>query len=93
MTLAPTARLSHHPDALATEVGGVIVILQTQTGVFHQLNSVGSFVWAQLAQPIEFEALGRKAAASFNADPEVCARDIVEFLQVLDTQGLVVIEP
>jgi hypothetical protein len=93
MAFAPTARLSQHPDALATEVGGVVVILHTETGVFHQLNGVGSYLWSQISDPIEFETLGRKAALFFDADPAVCARDIDEFVQALDAQGLVVIEP
>jgi len=92
MTFTATTRFSQHPDALATEVGSVIVILHTQTGMFHQLNPVGSYLWSQLAEPIEFNALEEKAASFFDADPAVCARDIVDFLRALDAQGLVVIE-
>ena len=93
MTISPTARVSQHPDALATDVGEVIVILQTQTGMFHQLNGVGSLLWRQLAEPIDFEALGKRADALFDGDRDVRTRDIIDFLQALDGQGLVVIEP
>lgn len=93
MDLAPTARISHHPDAMATDLGDLVVILQIQTGVFHQLNQVGSFIWKELAEPVEFAALGRKAAQFFDVDPGVCSNDIAEFLRALSAQGLLVIEP
>ena len=93
MDLAPTARISHHPDAMATDLGDLVVILQIQTGVFHQLNQVGSFIWKELAEPVEFGALGQKAAHLFDVDPEVCSRDIADFLRALSAQGLLLIEP
>ena len=86
---APEVRVAQHPDAIAAEVRGDIVLLNVETGYFHQLNAVGSYVWRQLAQPQTVAELCARAVVDYEADAAACAEDIERFVRQLHEHGLV----
>ena len=85
-------RVTRSPDALAAEVGDEIVLLNMATGYFHQLNAMGSYLWNRLDEPLTVSELCRSALDDFEAEAEVCRRDVDGFLQELQEAGLVEIE-
>ena len=81
--------MTQRPDAIAADVGGEVVLLNVATGVFHQLNGVGSYLWKRVADPQTIAELCARATLEYDADPETCRRDIEEFVRELHTHGLV----
>jgi hypothetical protein len=86
-------RVAQSPDAISAEVGGEVVLLNTATGYFHQLNAVGSYLWRHITEPHTIGELCARAVADFEADEQTCQRDIGDFVQELHNRGLVRIEP
>ena len=86
---SPDARVAQSPDAIAAEVAGEVVLLNTATGYFHQLNAVGSYLWRHIAQPQTIAELCARASADYDADAETCRQDIGVFVRELHAQGLV----
>ncbi len=83
------ARVGQHPDAMAAEVDGDIVLLNVVTGYFHHLNAVGSYVWRQIAEPQTLAELSTRALRDFQGDADTCREEIRQFVQELQEQGLV----
>jgi len=89
---SPDARVAQSPDAIAAEVGGEIILLNTSSGYFHQLNAVGSYLWRQIAQPHTIAELYARAVVDYDADAEACRQDIGVFVRELHGHGLVTID-
>jgi len=89
---SPDARVAQSPDAIAAEVGGEVILLNTSSGYFHQLNAVGSYLWRQIAQPHTIAELCARALADYEADAERCRQDIGVFVRELHAHGLVTID-
>jgi hypothetical protein len=86
------ARVVASAEALAADVEDEVVLLNMATGYFHQLNAVGSYLWRRLAEPRTIAELCESALQDFEADEEICQREVVAFVQELNAAGLVHVE-
>lgn len=91
-SFSPETRIAQSADAIAAEVSGEVVLLNTATGYFHQLNPVASYVWRCLAQPLTMAELCARAVGDFEADEDDCRRDIGVFVHELHGRGLIRID-
>jgi len=77
-------------DLLTTVVGGDLMMMSLETGQYHSLNSVGSYIWELLAEPTTKEAIISQLLATYDVPPDVCASEVTTFLADLRERGLVV---
>ncbi|MDZ7267801.1 MAG: PqqD family peptide modification chaperone [candidate division KSB1 bacterium] len=88
-TLTGTTRVVAAPEQIFSDLGGEIVILNLNTGVYHGLDEVGARIWHLLQQPITVDELHAAILAEYEVEAEICRRDILELLRTLLDAGLI----
>jgi hypothetical protein len=83
--------VAQRKTAVSSIVDGEAVILSIDSGSFYRLNGVGSRIWRTLQDETEVARLCDWAHDTFRADPEVCDRDVLEFLNEINDQGLITV--
>jgi hypothetical protein len=83
--------VAQRKTAVSSIVDGEAVILSIDSGCFYRLNGVGSRIWRSLQAETEVARLCDWAHDTFQAPPEVCDRDVLEFLNEINGQGLITV--
>jgi hypothetical protein len=78
----------HHPDTVFVETDNEVLMLHFETGTYHGLNEVGSFIWKQLAQPRTITAVSRAVEDAFEVDPDRCLDETRQFIEAMIEDGL-----
>lgn len=89
MAFADEALLSRAEGQLEAEVNGEVVLMSIERGTYYGLDEIGSDIWHRLAEPTRFADLCRALAGSYDAAPDVIARDVEALLVELRDQGLI----
>lgn len=74
---------------LYSEVAGEAVILDTESGVYYGLNSVGVDLWQWLQQPKTEAQIIDCVLAEYDVDSEQASQDIQSILQEMLSVGLI----
>ncbi len=72
-------------ETLVVPVTGHVMDLES----IYVLNPVGSRIWELLESPITADRIAEIVANEFAVSPENAAGDVVEFLDVLGSRGLI----
>jgi len=76
-------------DQIASDLGGEVVVLNIQHGIYYGVDDVGVTIWQLLDQPRTPEAIRDAVLAKYDVDPEECERDLLRFLEQLLNAGLI----
>jgi len=71
-----------------TDLDGMLLMLNFDSGQYHTLNPVGTRIWQLLESPTTESALVSALTAEFEVTPEECAATVVDFLGELRRRGL-----
>jgi hypothetical protein len=86
LTLETTVR--QHPDQIAAEADGEVLMMHVESGHYFGLNEVASFIWNQLDHPRTIAELCTATQAEFVVDEDRCVADALAFLQGMVEDGL-----
>lgn len=87
-SIALNQHYCHHPDTVFVETDNEVLMLHFETGTYHGLNEVGSFIWKQLAQPRTITEVSRAVEDAFEVDPARCLEDTRQFFEAMIEDGL-----
>lgn len=87
-TLTLDTRVRQHPDQIAAEVDGEVLMMHIESGNYFGLNEVASFIWNQIATPRTIAELCRAVQAEFEVDEARCVADTLSFVQSMIAGGL-----
>lgn len=87
-TLTLDTRVRQHPDQIAAEADGEVLMMHIASGSYFGLNEVASFIWNALAQPRSVGELCAAVTAEFEVDEAECRRDVLRFVQSMLDDGL-----
>ena len=79
-------------ESISTALDGETVILDTHSGIYSGLDSVGTFIWDQLMQPATIAVLRDAMLEKYAVTEEQCLADLLVFLKELADNGLIVIQ-
>jgi hypothetical protein len=71
------------------EVDGEVVALSIKQGTCYGLNGVGSRIWKLIENPIRISDLCAALLPEYNVEPDVCEREVLEFLEQLRAEGMI----
>ncbi|MEE9383024.1 MAG: PqqD family protein [Nannocystaceae bacterium] len=91
--LSVETRLARTADHVAAELKGETVLLHLQSGRYHALNGVGSFIWSCLSDPQTVEQLCAAIVATYEVEVSRCRQDVLALSAEMLAAGLVVIHP
>ncbi len=74
----------------SSELDGEAVLLDTDTGSVHLLDSIGSVVWSCFDGSATLAELARDLAEAFSAEPDRVYSDVLALARQLGRQGLLV---
>lgn len=84
-------RIQRSEGKFSTELDGETVILDTQTGGYSSLDSIGTIIWNVLEQPVLVKNIIDKILSEYEVEQEDCRQDVLDFLADLHDRGLVTV--
>lgn len=85
------SRVRRAADVLATEVGGEMVMMDVEAGLYLGLDTIGTDVWKRLETPRSAAELADELSRDYDAAPAVIERDVLDLLTQLAERRLVVV--
>ncbi len=89
--MSPHALLSRHPETIATEIDGEIVLMSLATGRTFGLDKRGGRIWGLIEQPRSIESLVGELLKIYDTTAEKCQADTIEFAGKMTEAQLTVI--
>jgi len=86
--LSTVARRNDFPSQ---EVEGVTIMANIDGGYYYGLESIALRIWELLEQPASVAELCGTLAREYDVEAPTCQLDVIEFLSVLEREGLVYI--
>jgi hypothetical protein len=86
-------RATHVPRLATNQIDGEIVIMSIEQEKYYGLDPIGSRIWELIAQPRSVADLCEMLLAEFDIDRETCQRDVLAFLERLQTEKVIQIAP
>ena len=87
-TLTLDTLIRQHPDQIAAEADGEVLMMHIESGNYFGLNEVASFIWNQLDEPRSIAELCAAIQTEFEIDEARCQADAMDFLQGMIDDGL-----
>ena len=75
---------------IETVIDDEIVALSIERGICYGMNRVASRIWSLLEKPIRITDLCGTLAATYNVEPDICERQVLDLLEELQVEGLIV---
>ena len=75
-------------DIVISEINDESIILNLKTGIYFQVNELGSYIVAQLNQYSTFESLNNKITEDFDVAPNKSKQDLLSFIKDLESKNL-----
>jgi hypothetical protein len=89
----PDTKITRHPDQLAAEIDGQMVVMGLAQGKYVGFDPVASAIWRRLEQPQSLSALCDGLIQEFSGDPATIRQDVQDLLVRLEELGLILAEP
>jgi len=80
-------------DQVSSVLDGEVVILNTNTGKYFNLNPVGSRVWEMIETPCSIESIVARILDEYSVDSVKCQHDILQLTGKLLDANLVKVHP
>ncbi len=80
-----------HDNKLSTNLDQETVILDTHSGIYSQLNPVGTSIWEMLTKPATFEQILTMVLSTYKTTEKECKTEIILFLKDLLENQLILI--
>lgn len=91
MLINPDAVVARHPDAIATEIDGEVMLMSLGSGRTFGLDRRASRIWALLEQPSSPAALAEKLVLQYDTTVAQCQTDVITFLNQMVANDLVTV--
>jgi hypothetical protein len=78
---------------LASPLGGEVVLLEPEEGIYYSLNEVGAQIWEIIRDPVAVDSICRRISEEYDVDPEECREDVLRLITELLDHGLAEIHP
>ncbi|WP_157893612.1 PqqD family protein [Aquidulcibacter paucihalophilus] len=76
-------------NVVSCQMDGSEALLNTETGHYYLLNSVGALVWSELDNRKSFDKLVDLVTNAYEVSREECAKDLGALLGSMKSKGLV----
>lgn len=78
---------------LYSKIGDEIVLLTVESGKYFKVDAVGSRIWEIIKEPTKIESLCNALTEEYDIALEECFKDITPFLEKLQEDNLILINP
>ncbi len=89
VTLLPNRSVAPKQDIVARSVGDEMVLLDLASGSYFTLNGVGAFIWRQIEDQADVDAIATRIVEEYEVDLDQARSDASAFLSNMLEQGIV----
>jgi hypothetical protein len=89
LTITPDSTVVATSQQLSRDVGGEVVILGLNEGIYYGLNPVGARVWNLIQDPRRVGDICDAIMREYDVSQERCESDVLDVLQQLAGQQLI----
>lgn len=89
MTIDPQTTISRNPAILFNDFDDGIMMMDIDSGLYFDVDSIGARIWSLLDQPATLADLCAALADEYDVDPVTCLDQTSEFVSELAEKGLV----
>ena len=75
-------------DIVASNIDDEVVMMSVEKGQYFGLDSIGSRIWELIGKPVKVSELIADLLLKYDVDRETCERDVLEFLEKLNEDGI-----
>ena len=79
-------------DQVSCDMAGEAIVLNLKSGVYFGMDEVGALIWSLLEKPRTIGEIRDAILEEYDVDSDSCDRDLMSFLDSLQTAGLVEID-
>jgi len=83
-----TSRLAISNSSLHCDLKGMVAILNSDTGLFYNLNESGAILWQHLNEPRTVEELAEILAQKYGLKPEGSRKDTEAIVEQMLSAGI-----
>jgi Coenzyme PQQ synthesis protein D (PqqD) len=76
-------------NLLSEEVEGATVMTNIAAGYYYGMEKIAQRIWRVLARPTRVAELCAALTVEYEVETSTCERDVLEFLNALEAEGLV----
>jgi hypothetical protein len=76
-------------DVVHRKIGEETVLIGMDAGIYYGLDTMGTFIWKCLVEDGRLRFAYDRVLAEYEVGPEQLARDLLDLVEELRTQGLV----
>jgi len=84
--------LQRSQEVLHSMVDEEAIMMNINTGEYHNINEIGNMIWELLESPISFEMICQAIMETYEVSQEVCEAEVMRFIQELLDKKLVVLQ-
>tara|TARA_B100000282_G_C31602655_1_gene430869 strand:+ start:541 stop:816 length:276 start_codon:yes stop_codon:yes gene_type:complete len=75
-------------DVVVSQINDESIILNLKTGIYFQINELGSYIVSKLNNYSTIETLNNRVTEDFDVSPNKSKKDLLVFIKDLDSKNL-----
>ena len=75
-------------DVVVSQINDESIILNLKTGIYFQINELGSYIVSKLNNYSTIETLNNRVTEDFDVSPNKSKKDLLVFIRDLDSKNL-----
>lgn len=92
MAISMQSKIVRSDGPIAEPVDDELVMADIDAGKYYGFNNVGAAIWRNLEAKITVEELCKRLCDTYEVAEEQCSTEVVAFLKILETRGLIFVE-
>ena len=81
MSMALDCAVRRNEEIIFTELDDAVVMMNPDTGIYYELDPVGTRIWSLLKDVSSVPRLCDELVREYDVAQEVCRRDVLEFIE------------
>jgi hypothetical protein len=81
--------VSQNPDVIGADVGGQMVVMSVDKGIYCGMDQTATALWLRLKTPVSVKDLIQGLIQDYQGDPEQICQDVLRTLAQLLDQSLI----
>ncbi len=81
--------VAQSPTCLAADMGGEVVVMSVERGLYLALDPVGRDIWNRVAAPCTVKSLCGTLLAEYDASAAIIESDVLDLLDTLVEAGVI----
>lgn len=82
-------KIRRSPNQVSCELDGETVIMDSKSGEYFKMNSLGTRIWELITEPLAIRLIIEKLLAEYATDPKTCKDEVEIFISDLLNKKLV----